>query len=192
MPTGWNAVTGVENPDIIGSGYTQNGAGFAVLLTAQDGKQYLDMNGASPMGAITQTVSGLAAGSALNLTFWAGQFAQNSSGPLVASLLDATTLAVLGTTTLEFAYNPGATQGSWQQYSLGGVATSSAVVVRFDGDSGRTDRGAPALDNVALTASAAGAVPEPATWAMLVLGFGTLGAGLRRRNGSRGHRMAFA
>ena len=38
-----------------------------------------------------------------------------------------------------------------------------------------------ALDN--LTASVSGAVPEPATWAMMILGFGAVGAGLRRRGG---------
>jgi hypothetical protein len=31
------------------------------------------------------------------------------------------------------------------------------------------------LDNVSLT------VPEPATWAMMLVGFGAAGAGLRRR-----------
>ncbi|MEW5686069.1 MAG: PEPxxWA-CTERM sorting domain-containing protein [Pseudomonadota bacterium] len=40
------------------------------------------------------------------------------------------------------------------------------------------------FDNVRLDASAinAGAVPEPATWAMMILGFGGMGAVLRRRN----------
>lgn len=36
------------------------------------------------------------------------------------------------------------------------------------------------LDNLTYT-SAAGAVPEPATWAMMVLGFGLVGASVRRR-----------
>lgn len=38
-----------------------------------------------------------------------------------------------------------------------------------------------ALDN--LTASVSAAVPEPATWAMMILGFGAVGLGLRRRGG---------
>ena len=35
-------------------------------------------------------------------------------------------------------------------------------------------------DNITL-AAVAGAVPEPATWAMMILGFGGVGATLRRR-----------
>jgi hypothetical protein len=37
------------------------------------------------------------------------------------------------------------------------------------------------FDNLSLTSSAGGAVPEPASWAMMVTGFGALGAILRRR-----------
>ena len=38
------------------------------------------------------------------------------------------------------------------------------------------------LDNINVTAlNAPGAVPEPATWAMMMLGFGAMGASLRRR-----------
>lgn len=37
------------------------------------------------------------------------------------------------------------------------------------------------VDNVSLAAQANGAVPEPSTWALLILGFGVVGAGMRRR-----------
>lgn len=39
----------------------------------------------------------------------------------------------------------------------------------------------PILDYVAIDVASAGAVPEPATWAMMLMGFGGLGAALRRR-----------
>lgn len=38
------------------------------------------------------------------------------------------------------------------------------------------------IDDVTLDGVISGAVPEPATWAMMVLGFGVLGFGMRRRN----------
>lgn len=37
------------------------------------------------------------------------------------------------------------------------------------------------LDNISFSYKNAGAVPEPATWAMMILGFGLVGASLRRR-----------
>jgi hypothetical protein len=182
LPTGWSGVAGIDVPDILGPGYNQTGAGFAQLLNAQDGSRYLDSNGASPTGAIYQDVTGLAPATALTLTFWAGQWAQNSAGTLTASLIDPVTSLVLGTQTLNFPYSPNATSSSWQQYTLNGVAgVSGSVRVRFDANSSSTSRGAPGLDNVVLL-GAAGAVPEPATWAMLIGGFGVIGGAMRRRS----------
>lgn len=41
-------------------------------------------------------------------------------------------------------------------------------------------------------ADAAGAVPEPATWAMMILGFGMVGYGLRRRKAQVSTNVSFA
>jgi hypothetical protein len=41
------------------------------------------------------------------------------------------------------------------------------------------------IDNVSFGPGAESAVPEPATWTLLVLGFGYLGAALRKRRGVR-------
>jgi hypothetical protein len=37
------------------------------------------------------------------------------------------------------------------------------------------------VDNV--STNVGGAIPEPSTWALMILGFGAAGAGLRRRRG---------
>ena len=67
----------------------------------------------------------------------------------------------------------------WQSASLGD-AFRGVDAVTF---AAPTDQvGVFALDN--LTAGVAGGVPEPATWAMMVLGFGAVGAALRRRGGA--------
>ena len=42
-----------------------------------------------------------------------------------------------------------------------------------------------ALDDIGLTPNEVGAVPEPATWAMMLLGFGAIGAVMRRRRTNR-------
>jgi hypothetical protein len=57
---------------------------------------------------------------------------------------------------------------------------SSIVLGASDGDNYT------AIDNVNYTLAA---VPEPATWAMMVLGFGGAGALLRRRGGGRTYRL---
>jgi hypothetical protein len=47
---------------------------------------------------------------------------------------------------------------------------------------GSADNIGPLLDNILVTqAAASGAIPEPATWALLIAGFGLVGSALRRR-----------
>ena len=183
--TGWLAVAGLEYPDILSNAYVQSGGGFQSLLGAQDGVRYVDTNGASPTGGLYQDVLGLTPGAALSLSFYSWQWAQNSSGTLTASLLDAGTQAVLASTVVSYAYNPGLTSASHALTVLNGVVGASGNVrVQFVGDSGSTTRGGPALDNVVLVA-AGGGVPEPASWAMLVAGFGLIGASLRWQQRAR-------
>lgn len=178
-PTGWSVLAGYTAPDILSSAYVQSGGGFAQLLSAHGGNRYLDTNSASPTGGLYQDISGLAPGSLLTLSFWSGQWAQNSSGTLVASLMDGAT--VLGGTTVVLPYSPGATSASWTEYVVTAIApTSGTVRVQFIGASGSTARGAPALDDVSLTVAGA-AVPEPGAWALMILGFGLAGGALRGR-----------
>jgi PEP-CTERM motif len=51
------------------------------------------------------------------------------------------------------------------------------------GGNGISTGGATAIDN--LTIGVSGAVPEPATWAMMIVGFGLIGAAARRRQSVR-------
>jgi hypothetical protein len=185
LPTSWSSSPGWETPDILGSAYHQTGAGFAQLLGPQDGDRYLDMNGASPTGAIRQTLSGLTGGSLLKLSFWSGSWAQNSSGNLTAYLVDAANMAVLANKSIDYPYNPGATTSQWTQYFLSAVVpVSGQVSVVFSGNSGSSARGAPGLDNVALVAVPT-AVPEPASWAMMIGGLAFVGGALRGRHKAR-------
>ena len=67
----------------------------------------------------------------------------------------------------------------WQTYGINFVAASSGSVRVSFGNYFSNDNIGPLLDNVSLDVSAA--VPEPATWAMMIGGFGLAGATLRRR-----------
>lgn len=177
-PTGWSRVTGLEAPDILDNAYNQTGAGFAQLLDPHGGARFLDMNGASPTGGLYQDVTGLNAGDAITFTYWVGRWAQNSSGTLVATLFGETTVVE----TITLAHLPGATSSTWTQYSVSGIVPLSGVVrIQFAGNSGSTARGAPGLDDVEMTVTVVGGVPEPATWALMIGGFGLAGAALRRR-----------
>lgn len=179
-PDGWSRVAGLEAPDILDNAYNQTGAGFAQLLDPHGGSRFLDMNGASPTGGIYQDITGVAVGSIVTLTYWVGQWAQNSSGTLTASLIGADVASQVVT----LAYSPGAQSSAWTMYTLSGVAQSDTVRVQFVGDSGSTARGAPGLDDVSL--SVTGGVPEPAAWALMIAGFGMAGGLLRRRRSVAG------
>lgn len=69
--------------------------------------------------------------------------------------------------------------------TIGNLAIANGQRFGFrwvDADSSGSDHGL-AVDNFSLTAQVAqaGAVPEPSTWALLILGFGLVGGALRRR-----------
>lgn len=49
----------------------------------------------------------------------------------------------------------------------------------------RLNSNATGLSNAALFQTGQGAVPEPATWAMMLLGFGAMGVSIRRRRGGQ-------
>jgi hypothetical protein len=63
----------------------------------------------------------------------------------------------------------------WSLKTVAFTATSANSVLSFAG-AGRSDSYGGYVDNIRLTA-----VPEPATWAMMILGFGAMGAVLRKR-----------
>jgi hypothetical protein len=177
-PTGWSAIPGLETPDIVSNAYNQTGAGFAQLLHSHSGDRYIDPNGASPTGGFFQDVTGLVPLSAITVTFWSGQWIQNAAGELVATLFGQATTS----TTVSLPYNPGATSAAWVQYSVTGFASATGTArIQFTGNSGSISRGAPGLDDAVFNGTYAGAVPEPATWGLMIGGFGLAGAMLRRR-----------
>ena len=111
-------------------------------------------------GGISQTLA-TTAGSAYNISFW---FAPDGGTPSSFDVLfDGNSILSLT--------NPGAAPGAF--FNLSGVASGASSVLSF---SFRDDPGFMFLDAVSVSEA-----PEPATWAMMLLGFGAVGVSLRWR-----------
>ena len=161
--SGWDIVGG--NIDWI-EGYWQSsdGDGFSV-----------DLNGSGP-GAIAQTINTVA-GQSYTLTF------DMSGNP--DAFLGETRIAIIGaggttigsaTYTLTGANNKA--NMLWQSEIFNFTATGATTEIRFtSGNGGDNCCYGGAIDNVAVGAG----VPEPATWGMMIAGFGGIGALARRR-----------
>ncbi len=82
---------------------------------------------------------------------------------------------LFGGVSLFSASNSGAF--GYTNFSTTATATGASTLLAFNF---RNDPSFFTLDNVSVTA-VNGAVPEPATWAMMLIGFGAIGASMRRR-----------
>jgi PEP-CTERM motif len=73
----------------------------------------------------------------------------------------------------------------WTTHTISFTATQAGSV-QIDFRSGSVDGAGPLLDNVTLDVTGGnvtgGGVPEPASWALMITGFGLAGAALRRRS----------
>jgi hypothetical protein len=69
---------------------------------------------------------------------------------------------------------------NWTNYTFEFTATEAMSTLFFTNTAGITSGGI-YLDNVSVVGPEAGAIPEPATWALMIGGFGLAGSALRRR-----------
>src|SRR4051794_23577839 len=138
---------------------------------AEDGTRSIDLAGNS-VGSISQLITGTVAGQSYTVNFWASK---NPDGgdPLRTGIVS------FGGVDMPFAYSSSNSLSDmmWAPYSFTFLATGSSSSLSFAADASAGCCYGPALDNVSLAA----AVPEPATWAMMLLGFGAVGWQLRRR-----------
>jgi len=154
---GSNASTDHVGPGFYGN-LCQGGVGGCVDLDGSSG------TGNDPAGVLeSKTSFGLAS---YTLTF---DLAGNERGAAAQ-----TTDIYLGGT-LEESIGPLASTAAWTPYSFTFTGSGNLTFVEV----GPSDQQGNVLDNVTLTSS----VPEPATWALMLVGFGALGGAVRGRRG---------
>lgn len=142
---------------------------------AKEGNQYLDLVGEGGAGSIAQSFATVA-GQVYSLQFW---YSHN----LFSGLASASARLSAGSLSDSITHTGGTNANlNWQFYSGAFTANSAQTTLTFTNTAGATNEG------VFLDAVSVMAVPEPSTWAMLILGFGLLGGAMRRR----GQAAAFA
>ena len=170
-----------DGVDLINNNYSDAGGNPYpnVLNYASDGVNFLDMNQLGSLGGVFQVV-GATAGQAFNLSLDTSAWATNGIGGTIGyELYDPGSNAILASGI--YTDNVG---GTWINRTLSANATSNQIGVRIQALF--STQAAPGLDNVILTATPlTGGVPEPASWALMIAGFGLTGAALRKANGRR-------
>ena len=177
---GWTVLgSGSDVVTTLATSYAEPGVAFV----AQSGANALDLTGgynAGPVSGVEQIVN-TSLGTDYLLSFWVGNATGDGTGNSGNYLApSAINLSIDGGAAQLFT-NAGITAGTinWQQFSVIFAGTGGATSIRFNNaTSGDNYAG---LDSVSLTAMQAnGGVPEPATWALMILGFGTIGCATRR------------
>ena len=158
---GWSLFAG--NVDWI-TGYWQSsdGDGFSV-----------DMDGTT-QGAIGQYITTVV-GKTYNLTFDMSGNPDAGADTDILGVFANGFLSPIATYSVTGANSHG--NMNWSQRSYTFTANSSSTLIGFQSFNQNLCCYGAAIDNV----SVSGAVPEPATWGMMILGFGAAGSMIRRR-----------
>ncbi len=155
-----------------------NGSANGLPAASPAGGNYVGADGAYNVGAIEQTINGLNVGQKYDVSFyWAGAQQFGYTGPTTENWQVSLGGESYTTATLDNA-DHGFT--GWQQQTFTFTASGASEVLSFLAHG--TPNGVPPfslLDGV--TMDAQGAVPEPATWAMMLAGAGATGAAMRHR-----------
>jgi choice-of-anchor C domain-containing protein len=157
-PTGWTVTSG--SVDRIGS-----------YWISQSGPGSIDLSGNNP-GTLAQTFATIA-----SLTYRVSFFlAGNPDGsPTVKAL---SVFATGGPTTSYTFDTTGFSRSNmgWAQQFYQFTATGTSTTLSFAAAASPDTPFGPALDSVSI-----GTVPEPATWGLMIFGFGIVGGAMRRR-----------
>jgi choice-of-anchor C domain-containing protein len=154
--TGWTVQSG--SVDYIGT-----------YWNAHSGSRSIDLSGNS--AAVLRQTFDTTAGTVYNVKFFLGG---NPAGPPPLKALTVTAGADSQNYTFSTTGAPALPGMNWLGKTFTFTALGSSTTLSFN--SGTQGFYGPALDSVSVRA-----VPEPATWAMMIFGFGAIGSVVRRR-----------
>ena len=160
---------GFETGDF--SGWTQGGQSTLSVVCgpscAQSGSDGALLSTRTTTGTLSQVLTTVP-GQTYDISFW---LSNNSLDPLLSFdfLWGGTTRLSLGAGSGTFPY-------SLESFNL--IATDTSTQIFFEY---RNDTGYWLLDDVSVQATNTNSVPEPATWTLMLLGFGAVGFALRGR-----------
>jgi hypothetical protein len=162
------------NPTVPGIAFTGDAgiAGGAGFDPAPDGVQNAFLQSTADSGArIDISVTGLIPGDVYSFSYFDDQRAGYG--------VNAYTVSFNGSTIASFSPEAvgwtARTTSTFTALASSGTLTFAAPLLCCDNDAG--------IDDITLNGSAAGGVPEPAAWALMLLGLGGLGAVTRARRG---------
>lgn len=184
--TGWTVVGNDGSAvDTAGTGHNvallTNGA---YSLSTPFGAQFVDLTGYSdtaPYAGLSQAITTVA-DQAYTVTFWLGSSLTNGLyvGPVSVKVGAGDGYTVIANDgPLDPDATPQGMQWTQQTYNFTATGTSTTLSIIGNSSAGGQFIG---LDNVSIAdAAAPGAVPEAATWAMMIVGMGAIGFAMRRR-----------
>jgi hypothetical protein len=169
----WTAV-GIAASSVISGSFTQSG----ITFLAQEGNQWADLAGSNSnstegFGTSISTV----VGQFYDVSFWVGNVINPGGFFGISTTVNAFVNGLPAFTAVNTSGN-GTTQ-TWQHYNFQTLATSATTTFSFINADPFSDY-LSGLDNVQIIEIAA--VPEPSTWAMLILGFAGVGFMAYRRS----------
>jgi hypothetical protein len=166
--TGWTAT---PNVNVVNGTFSSAGG----VNLAYEGNQYLDLVGQGGTGSISQDID-LMDGVVYTLTF---AYSHNLFSPNSAT--SASAAFSIGTLTGTVFHDTGDNSNLDWQIFTGNFTAGPGSTLNFTNLTGGVNEGI-LLDAVSITQ----AVPEPGTWAMMLIGFGAVGFAMRRRKSANG------
>ena len=161
----------VTSWDVTGHAAQVTGQGF----TTSDQAAGLSVSGNFQGDMIAQTFT-TTVGQAYALDFDAGVFGKPTEGPLSLQIL-VTGTGMLVNDTVQPPNNDDFNPAPFDHYSYMFTADSASATLKFTDSGGGNDNADVMVDTVSVAA-----VPEPASWALMMIGAGSLGLVLRRKS----------